>query len=306
MSREVGIECASLDCGLAGRSFPRFAGQHVLVDFERSVLTESELRAREGASAIKRRGDGGAVGVLRRLSSPGTSAAGAHARDLVARLLRSGDVSQVLVVGGGTRGGGTRPLYETPGIEVIAFDIYASSETQFVADAHQIPLADESVQAVWVQAVLEHVLDPAQVVSEIRRVLPSGGLVYAETPFLQHVHEGPWDFTRFTESGHRWLFRSFERLDSGVVAGPATVWVWATEQLTRGLTRSFAAGKLARLAFSWVHLLDRAIPRGHAVDGASCVFFYGTRAAATLAPFDAVRHYIGAQRPDSLLPPSSA
>ena len=46
----------------------------------------------------------------------------------------------------------------------------------------------------------------------------SDGVVYAETPFLQAVHEGPWDFTRFTESGHRWLFRAFERLDSGVVA----------------------------------------------------------------------------------------
>jgi ubiquinone/menaquinone biosynthesis C-methylase UbiE len=32
---------------------------------------------------------------------------------------------------------------------------------------------------VWIQAVLEHVLDPPIVVAEIYRVLRPGGLVYA-------------------------------------------------------------------------------------------------------------------------------
>ena len=35
-----------------------------------------------------------------------------------------------------------------------------------------------------VQAGLEHVRDPWQVVAEIHRVLKDDGLVYAETPFM--------------------------------------------------------------------------------------------------------------------------
>jgi len=81
-------------------------------------------------------------------------------------------------------------------------------------------LASASVDGVLIQAVLEHVLDPAQVVGEIHRVLRPDGLVYAETPFLQQVHAGPNDFTRFTSSGHRYLFRAFAEIAAGPVAGP--------------------------------------------------------------------------------------
>ena len=292
--REGGLACASSTCGLAGRTFPRVAGQHALVDFEHSVIAEAELRDRGGASGIPRRTGGGLTGALRRLSAPASRLAGRHLRDLASRLRAGGGRPRVLVVGGGTRSPGVDVLIDDPALDVVPFDIFASPETSFVADVHGLPLADASVQAVSVQAVLEHVLDPGRAVAEIERVLVPGGLVYAVTPFLQHVHEGAWDFTRFTESGHRWLFRRFERLDSGVVAGPATVWVWATEQLVRGLTRSVAAGKAARVAFAWVHLLDRLIPERHAVDGASCVYFYGRLGGTSLDPAAAVRAYRGA------------
>ena len=123
----------------------------------------------------------------------------------------------VLVVGGGSLGAGTAPLYASSNVRIIAFDVYASPLTQFVADGHRIPLADQSVDAVLLQFVLEHVLDPWQVVMEIHRVLKPNGLVYAEVPFLQHVHEGPYDYTRFTQCGLRWMFRRFTVIDSDMV-----------------------------------------------------------------------------------------
>jgi 2-polyprenyl-3-methyl-5-hydroxy-6-metoxy-1,4-benzoquinol methylase len=43
---------------------------------------------------------------------------------------------------------------------------------------------DGTCDAVVVQAVLEHVLQPDVVVAEIHRVLRPDGLVYAETPFM--------------------------------------------------------------------------------------------------------------------------
>src|SRR4029079_11363432 len=114
--------------------------------------------------------------------------------------------------------------------------------------------------AVLVQAVLEHVLDPARVVGEIHRVLRPDGLVYAETPFLQQVHAGPYDFTRYTSSGHRYLFRSFEEIAAGPVAGPGTQLLWSVDHLMRGVIRSELAGKLARALFFWLRYFDRLVP----------------------------------------------
>ena len=293
-SRGATLACGSAECALSAQPFPEIGGRRALVDFEQSVLTEAGLRARDGTSPVARAVDNGRG--LRALSSPGSRVTTEQARRMADWLSARTGRPRLLIVGGGTRGKGTPPLYETPRFDVVAFDIYASPEVQFVADAHRLPLADGAFDAVWIQAVLEHVLEPAVVVAEIGRVLAPGGRVYAETPFLQHVHEGPWDFTRFTESGHRWLFRDFALVDSGVVAGPAEVWLWATEMLTRGLTRSRAAGKASRLAWSWIRVLDRVIPRAFAVDGASCVYFLGEKSDVPLDPEGAIRHYAGAQR----------
>jgi len=92
----------------------------------------------------------------------------------------------VLVVGGGTIGNGLDRL----DTEVIGIHLYGSAVTQLVAGTHAIPLQTGSVDAVIVQAVLEHVLAPMQVVTEIHRVLANDGLVYAETPLMQQVHAG--------------------------------------------------------------------------------------------------------------------
>ena len=184
--------------------------------------------------------------------------------------------------------------FESSILQEADFAIYASPLTHFVADAHRIPLADASVDAVWIQAVLEHVLDPWQVVAEIHRVLRDGGVVYAETPFLQQVHEGPYDFTRFTESGHRWLFRRFEAIDSGVVMGTASQLLWSVEHLFRGLFRSVRAGRIAALLLFWLRWFDSLIPAPYAVDAASAVFFLGRKTDEAIRPAEIVGYYQGA------------
>ena len=291
------LRCGSASCVLSREPFPAVAGQPALIDFESSIVTREGLGARAGESQVVRHGRGGPLGPIRRLATPANRVAERHADRLLVDLAGNGPRPTLLVVGGGTVGNGADALYASPAIGVLGFDVYASPHTAFVADGHAIPLADASMDAAWVQAVLEHVLDPARVVAEIHRVLRPGGLVYAETPFLQAVHEGPWDFTRFTESGHRWLFRAFDRLDSGVVAGPGLVFSWAADHLMRGWTRSRFAGQLARLATAWAAAFDRTVPERLAVDGASCVFFYGRRSERVLAPHEIVAHYRGAQRP---------
>ena len=91
-----------------------------------------------------------------------------------------------------------------------------------VADAHHLPYADGSVQAIFCEAVLEHLYDPPQAVREMHRVLKPGGRVFAATPFMQPYHGYPHHYQNFTLQGQETLFRraGFQVLESGTCVGP--------------------------------------------------------------------------------------
>jgi SAM-dependent methyltransferase len=284
--------CAGAFCVYADRPFPVVSGVPALVDFEASVLDADRLRAVEGASAVRR---SRFAGPLRRLLHPANTVAPANVARMQELLTSDtpGRNPRILVIGGGTVGDGLEALYDDPAVDLISFDVYASPATQFVGDGHSIPLADGSVDGVVVQAVLEHVLEPTVVAGEIHRVLRSGGIVYADTPFLQQVHEGAYDFTRFTDSGHRFLFRSFERIDSGTVAGAGTALRWSVDYFVRALTRSAPLGRIASLSLFWLSHLDRFLDPKHSVDGASSVFFLGRKTAEPISGADIIDYYQG-------------
>jgi SAM-dependent methyltransferase len=292
--------CTDMSCRYANEPFPVVAGIPALVDFEHSVLDADRLRGVEGASEVYRsRFDR----VRSRLTHPrNTTAPAAVARML--ELLRFDDATagrrpRILVIGGGTVGAGLEELYADPTVDVVAFDIYQSPVVQFIADGHAIPLTDGSVDGVVVQAVLEHVLEPTVVAEEIHRVLRSRGIVYADTPFMQQVHEGPYDFTRFTESGHRYLFRSFERIDSGSVAGAGTALRWSVNFFVRALTRSGRLGNITALCFFWLSYFDRILDPNHSIDGASSVFFLGRKTAIPITEAEIIDYYQGATQVSS-------
>jgi len=284
------VRCSVPGCiGAAG--FPIVAGQPVLIDFPNSIIDRARFEEADGKSPIRRTGRGLRYWV-RRIAYGENPVAPAYAERLL-KLLGKVPEPVILVIGGGSRGVGSDRLYTAPGVRLIVFDIYASPETRFVADSHGIPIKDGSIDAVWIQAVLEHVLDPWKVADEIHRVLKPDGLVYAETPFMQHVHEGAYDFTRFTENGHRWLFRRFDRIASGAVNGPGSVLIWAIRSVMTGITRNRKLGELLTLPFFWLRWSDWLIGRSHASDGASGVFFLGRRSEVTIEPRDVVSAYRG-------------
>jgi len=270
-------------------------GMPVLIDFSDSVISEEVAVSGKVQSPIERRSYDGIKKFIRHLLSPHKKSTRHNVQKLIEELTSTNPQSRLLVVGGGSIGQGMEPLYQHKSLNIFGFDVYASPHVQFVADAHHIPLADGCFDAVVVQAVLEHVLQPAQVVAEIWRVLRPNGLVYAETPFMQQVHEGAYDFTRFTQSGHRYLFRQFDCISSGAVDGPGTQFMWAADYLARSIFRSVKAGKAAKLAFFWTQYLDKLIPPNYAEDGASGVFFFGRKSQQTMTPRDAIRYYRGAQ-----------
>lgn len=267
----------------------------VLIDTDASIMDVAAILASGGSSPVARTGGRLKIFLVRRFAEPPNKTAERFARRIAADLVAETEGRpRVLVIGGGSIGGGARSLYEDPRLDLLAYDVYASDNVQFLADAHQVPLTDGSVDGVWIQAVLEHVLDPQTVVAEIHRVLRLGGLVYAATPFMQHVHEGAYDFTRFTESGHRYLFRHFTVRESGAGAGLGTQLLWSIVYFARGI--HFRAGQAARVLFFWLPKLDHRLNRRATVDGASGVFFYGHSSKDVITPAEIVGYYSGAQR----------
>lgn len=287
--------CQDEGCRGAREPYPVVGGVPALVDFDHSVLDATRLRAVAGGSEVPR--SRYAV-LLRRLGHPTNTVAGTQVGRMV-DLLRTdrrdgaGGNPRVLVIGGGTVGDGIGFLYTDPTLDLISFDVYASDSTQFVGDGHALPLRDGAVDGVIVQAVLEHVLEPTVVAAEIARVLRLGGIVYADTPFIQQVHEGPYDFTRFTDSGHRGLFRGFECLDSGVVAGAGTALRWSIDHFVRALTRSVPLGRVVATAFFWLSHLDRFLDPRHSIDAASSVYFLGRKSDHDVTEAEMIAHYQG-------------
>ena len=275
--------------------------QPVLIDFEESLFDESwYLKVQVSYSHTSRGANwlrllkGNLIG-----SNKVSRANFDKLKDLMNEELMSscGDKPIVLMVGGGTKGGGSETLYEDDRIDLISFDVYPSSCTSFVADAHSIPLKDESVDAVCVQAVLEHVLDPAGVVDEIFRVLRPNGIVYAETPFMQQVHEGAHDFTRFTELGHRWLWRSFEAIERGTIGGPGLTFYWSIKYLFLAIFKKPALAKVMSAPFLAVALLDKCLSDKSKIDGANGCYFLGRKKEAEpMRKKSILSTYMGVQR----------
>jgi ubiquinone/menaquinone biosynthesis C-methylase UbiE len=295
VAEEEGFRCTSESCPFnAPGSFPIVERWPALGDFEHSILDQAELVG-SATGGVNRWSIDRLPPRLRSWAKPRNRVAARNVETLLGLL--PGPASLVLVIGGGAIGNGVEAIYADRRARVMAFDIYGTPTVQFIADAHQIPLADESVDAVLIQAVLQQVLDPGQVVGEIHRVLRPQGLVYAETPFLQQVaYAGPYDFTRYTSSGHRYLFRAFEEIAAGPVAGPGAQMLTSVDHLVRGLLRSEPAGKLARLAFFWLRYLDHIVPTAFAMDNASAYYFLGRRSEREVSPSEIVTYYRGAHR----------
>lgn len=206
------------------------------------------------------------------------------------------DPVKVLVIGSGSRGHGTGELYACKQIEITGIDVYDSHDVDVIADAHYLPFSAGSFDGVWIQAVLEHVVEPALVVSEIHRVLKCNGLIYAETPFMQQVHEGAYDFTRFTVLGHRYLFRDFSLIDCGGNKGPDVVLTWSVRYYIHAITRSrLIAMAVATICALVLRPFSGLVDRRFLYDASSGVYFLGRKGNSRLRHAELSELYMGAQ-----------
>ena len=282
--------CTNSRCICADQGFPTVNGQLVLIDFSDSIFRPSDYRHGSG-SPIKRQSGSSLRSRFLRFADGANPVAAANCKAFIALTKTESSMPRVLVIGGGSIGKGAEALYRDPDIELVGTDVYASDNTSLLCDAHKLPFESGSFDGVWIQAVLEHVLDPHIVVAEIHRVLRTNGLVYAETPFMQQVHERAYDFTRFTLSGHRWLFKRFEQISAGSVTGPGVAFLWSMRYLLRALGAGKKISRLMALCFVWVRTLDRFCTPRSAADAAGGVFFLGRRSDVALSPKSMVDYY---------------
>jgi len=281
---DCALRCANNACSAR---FPAIDGVPILLNEKRSVFRIEDIAKGEAlASELQRKGR---HRLLRKLI-PGTSRnikARANLANFARLLLDRSGEPRVLVIGGGTLGAGMDSVLSLPSIQLLETDVTLGGRATLVLDAHDIPLADESFDGVIIQAVLEYLVEPGRCVDEIHRVLKPQGLVYAETPFMQQVHGGRLDFTRFTHLGHRRLFRRFAEITSGAVCGPGMALAWAWESFLASFSESRRTRLLlvafARLTSFYLKYFDHVlVEKKGTYDAASAFYFLGQKSERTL------------------------
>lgn len=279
---------------ICNSKFKLINNKPVLINFSQSLIDEKKIFSSNGRSIVKRK----SLFVFKwlRLLLYGRSLKTKNNLKFCISKCINFKKPMVLVVGGGTIGSGTEVLYSNSNIILHSFDVYFSNNISFIADAHDIPLKSNTYDLVIIQAVLEHVLNPNKVVAECYRVLKEGSYIYAETPFMQQVHEGPYDFLRFSNSGHRYLFKDFECVKTGYIGGLSMSLIWAMSYFLSGVFRSIIIGKISRVLFFWLRFIDLIIPNKFQMDGASGYFFIGKKTPNTsLNNPEIIQFYNGAQ-----------
>lgn len=97
-----------------------------------------------------------------------------------------------------------------------------------VGDIHHLPFTDSSQEALICLAVLEHVEDPRQAMSEMLRVLQPGGYCFIYVPFLYYYHaeRGYYhDYWRFTHDALALLGQGFTAVELSAVRGALETWL---------------------------------------------------------------------------------
>jgi SAM-dependent methyltransferase len=126
---------------------------------------------------------------------------------------------EALVLDAGAGKAPYRKLFERVRYESADFKRYERRQT-YVCDLAAIPVEEARFDAAICSQVLEHVPNPAAVLSELHRVLKPGARLWLSAPLFYEEHQQPYDFFRYTQFGFRRLaeeagfeVRALERLE---------------------------------------------------------------------------------------------
>lgn len=120
---------------------------------------------------------------------------------------------EVLDVGGGLKYSkelkNSQDLFKSCNYQILDND--PEVKPDILADAHNIPLADESIDAVICKSVLEHMKNPFKVMDEIFRILKNDGYCLIYVPFIYPYHGNKTykDYFRFSIDAVNLLTKDF-------------------------------------------------------------------------------------------------
>lgn len=133
-------------------------------------------------------------------------------------------------------GAGSRSIYYQ---NVVNFEIAAYPSTDVRGVGEKLPFADNSFDAVFSIAVLEHVKDPWACANEILRVLKPGGDLMCCVPFLQPLHGYPHHYYNMSGQGLQNLFGDkidIERHEVPYSVTPIWTLTWILSSWAEGLS----------------------------------------------------------------------
>ena len=287
--------CTNKDCfhSQTKNGFRLFRNIPILIS---NKETDTLFSPNDINSYVERKKDSWLVKIIRQITFGRATLTEKNCSTFIDLLKSDNKQKDILIIGSGEIGNGAEALFNDKKLNTIGTDVYLSDNVDYVSDAHYLPFKSKSFDGVWIQAVLEHVLDPQQVVSEIYRVLRDDGYVYAETPFMQQVHEGAYDFTRFTLIGHRYLFKSFKQVKMGGNKGAGVALAWSIKYFFWAFFRSRFLGTILSLPFTIIlRFLDNFISSDSLYDSSSGVYFLGKKAQIKLSKRDLISLYKGLQ-----------
>lgn len=289
---------AFLSCPQCGTAYPVVRGVPILLNEGESLFDTDEVRAtaaevQEGSGYWRQQGRYRLYRrIVGKIQNHTVHISTCTARAAIAQVRQENPDARILVIGAANNDFGAD--------DIVYSDVCLGAKVSVVFDAHAIPYPDGYFDLVIAVAILEHVLDPWQCAQEMTRVIAPEGYVYSSIPFLQPVHMGAYDFTRFTYLGHRHLFRWFSEIDGGSEMGPATSTAFALQSVLLSFSDRPLVRKVMRLAgilgAAVLKPVDRLIWRRQAtIDGAASTFFFGQKMDHPIADRELLKHYRGAQ-----------
>jgi SAM-dependent methyltransferase len=280
LKNNEGYTCSDSSCD---SSYPVYHDTPILINPRNDLFEQKDFEQKEDIFFKTYKNP--IIGFLKRIQPDITFNNTSEANYLkISDLIKNNSHNRILILGGSVDGVGIKHLKNILKSDdlLVETDVSYGPNTTIICDAHEIPFADNSFDLIIAQAVLEHVLDPFLCVVEMNRVLKNGGLIYAETPFMQQVHGGKYDFLRFTDLGHRRMFRNFREIQRGVIAGAASSLTWSLKYFLTSFANSKKVDRVLSYAgtflFFWVKYFDIILNKTKgSIDAASGLYFLGRK-----------------------------
>ncbi len=162
-------------------------------------------------------------------------------------------------------GAGFRTVYYE---NVVNYEIAPYLTTDVLGFAEDLPFEDNSFDAVFSFAVLEHVKLPFEAAKEMVRVLKPGGKMAVCAAFLQPLHGYPHHYFNMTGQGLKVLFEDVLDIEKQFIndgTGPISSLTWFLRQWVEGLPerekKKFLKTKVADLLGQPYEYLDKGYVR---------------------------------------------